>query len=264
MKTQLTAVLLLISIALFAQNTSVNTEVEQKRAKVQQSRVNPNPNQGYERPRPSTYYGPYYRPVNPYYWSPNRWGTTPYWNQNRTWNNRTYVATNDASLIQDSKPPIRFSVGLAFEVDNQAVTFAPYMILGRQSFMIIQYHLTDDNPNPYYDNIETWEAQQWNDEYQGITVVRREFAIGVGRSIDRFSPYVMIGFPSIRTYDNYFDETYTLSSVSNDGVYSINEQKRNKTSFRIGTLYHWNVVEVMTQIKYDGRIGFGAGVGLKL
>jgi len=286
MKAQLTAILLLVSIALFAQNTNQNTEVEQKREKVEQSRVYPTPTQGYERPRPLTYYGPYYQPVNPYYqpvnpyyqpvnpyyWSPNYRGTTPYWNQNRTWNNRTYISTNDESLTKDSKPPIRFSVGLGFEADDQTVAFTPYMTLGRQSFMIIQYHLTDDNPNPYYDNIETWETQQWGDEYQGITVVRREFAIGVGRSIDRFSrtchggfsPYIMIGFPSIRTYDNYTDETYTLSSASNSGVYSINEQSRTKTSFRIGTLYRWHVVEVMTQIRYDGRIGFGAGIGLKL
>lgn len=271
--------LLLLVVCVFFTYTTFaqETERQQKIRKVEESRTRPSTNNrptesgnrpytNYNYNRPNSYYGPYYRPVRPYYYSPYQWGYTPYWNTNRTWNRRSYIMTTNEDLIRSNsnRSPMRLSIGALAEVDNYLVTFSPYMVIGRQSFMIIQYHFSLPNQYPYYDNIETWEAVQWEDEYQGQEITKGEFAIGAGTTIEQFSPYIMIGVPVRRTYDTYIDETYVLSSPSMDGIYSINKQVQTNISLRGGFIYHWEVMEVIAQLRYDGKIGIGLGVGIKL
>jgi len=266
---------LLLTQFSYAQNNNESGEVQQKIRKVEERRSNTNsftnpntnPNTNYNYQRPNSYYGPYYnRPVTPYYYSPYQWGCTPYWNPNRTWSRKSYVMTTDESLLRSNtqKPPIRFSLGLLTEADHELITFSPYLTIGRKNFMIMQYHFTVVEQYPYYNNIQTWEVMQWEDEYQGQTRTKGEFAIGMGTSVERLSPFIMIGFPTTRTYDNYFDETYILSSPSNGGIYSINEDKQTNISLRGGMIYQLEYLELIGQLRYDGNIGVGFGVGLKL
>jgi hypothetical protein len=173
--------------------------------------------------------------------------------------------TTDNDLVRSNpKNPTRLSLGVLVERDMFQSQMSPYIITGGESFMIIQYHLTLPLMYPYYDNIATWEVEDWGDESAGGVEVKGDFSIGAGRTMDRFSPFVTTGITSRKKYDAYYDELYVLSSPNQNGVYLINEQRQINMSIRGGFLYHWEYVEIISQLRYDGRLGIGMGVGLKL
>lgn len=202
---------------------------------------------------------------NFYYYNPNRIGVNPYWNTNRVWDGRTYVMTNDDNLIKKNKSePIRLNMGVLFETDFSTYTYSPYLAIGREGFLLLQYHVSQVNDYPYYSNIETYEVIDWGDEFNKTIVERREFSIGYGKSVDRFSPFVMIGFPKVTTYDSYYDEFFVLSPESQDGIYSINKRITNPVSLRFGTFYSFRNLDFVTQIRYDGNFAVGIGLGFKL
>ena len=155
-------------------------------------------------------------------------------------------------------------MGLMVERDMFQSQMSPYIITGGESFMIIQYHMTLPLIYPYYDNISTWEVEDWGDESDGGVEVKGDFSIGAGRTMDRFSPFITAGITSRRKYDAYYDELYVLSSPNQNGIYLINEQRQINMSIRGGFLYHWEYVEIISQLRYDGRLGIGMGVGIKL
>ena len=172
--------------------------------------------------------------------------------------------TTDPSLVaKNPSQPVRLSLGVVTEVDNFQFQISPYFITGGESFAIFQYHMTLPLMYPYYENISTWEVESWGDERRGNIETKWDFSVGAGRSIGRTSPFVMVGIASRKKYDAYFDELYVLSSHNQNGIYLINEQRQINMSIRGGFLYHWEYLELMTQLRYDGRIGIGIGAGLK-
>jgi len=202
---------------------------------------------------------------NPYYYNPYDVGYYPYWNVNRGWDGRNYVMTTDPKLTQkNNREPMRLSLGVILERDNFQYQMSPYIIMGGETFMVVQYHTTLPLLYPYYNNIETWEVESWGDGNAGNVETKSDFSIGAGRTVDRFSPFMTVGITSRKRYDAYYDDLYVLSSRNQNGIYLINEQKTINMSIRGGLLYHWNYLELVAQIRYDGRIGAGLGVGLKL
>ena len=254
--------LLLLTSPLYGQNT----ERAQKQVKVIEKRTQsrptytPNNNRNQNRQIPQNQ-----RIYRPYYYNPIVWGYTPYWNPYRSWDGREYIITTDNS-ITSPKPPLRVSVGVLSEVTTQQPTISPYLILGGKTFLITQYHFGGGNPSIYYNNIYQWEVDEWEDEFVKISQQRREFVIGLGTTIKRVSPYIGMGFPTITQWDIYKDETYTLSSQSDLGYYSINKEVRTKMNLKFGVLYGWDSFETLLQISSFGGDGLriGLGIGIKL
>ena len=250
--------LLLLTSPLYGQNT----ERAQKQVKVIEKRTQSTPQYTPNNNRPIPQNQRIYRP---YYYNPIVWGYTPYWNPYRSWDGREYIITTDNS-ITSPKPPLRVSVGVLSEVTTQQPTIAPYLILGGKTFLITQYHFGGGNPSIYYNNIYQWEVDEWEDEFVKISQQRREFVIGLGTTIKRVSPYIGMGFPTITQWDIYKDETYTLSSQSDLGYYSINKEVRTKMNLKFGVLYGWDSFETLLQISSFGGDGLriGLGIGIKL
>jgi hypothetical protein len=73
-----------------------------------------------------------------------------------------------------------------------------------------------------------------------------------------------VGITTRKIYNSYYDEFYVLSSESQNGIYLINQQILTNMSIRGGFLYHWNYLELIGQVRYDGRFGIGVGLGIKL
>jgi hypothetical protein len=250
--------LLLLTSPLYGQNT----ERAQKQVKVIEKRTQSTPQYTPNNNRPIPQNQRIYRP---YYYNPIVWGYTPYWNPYRSWDGREYIITTDNS-ITSPKPPLRVSVGVLSEVTTQQPTIAPYLILGGKTFLITQYHFGGGNPSIYYNNIYQWEVDEWEDEFINTQQQRREFVIGLGTTIKRVSPYIGMGFPTITQWDIYKDETYTLSSQSDLGYYSINKEVRTKMNLKFGVLYGWDSFETLLQISSFGGDGLriGLGIGIKL
>ena len=272
--------LLIVVCVFFTYTTFAQTEREQKIQKVEQKRSNTNsftnPNTNSNTNYNNGYQNGYNNGYNDGRWN-NRWGRTPYyynpydvgyypyWNTNRTWDRHEYVMTTDPSLVERNNfNPMRFSMGVVVEQDAFQTQMSPYIITGRESFMVIQYHTTLALIYPYYDNISTWEVEDWGDESAGNVEIKGDFSIGAGRTMDRFSPFVTVGITSRRRYDAYYDELFVLSSHNQNGIYLINEQRQTNMSIRGGLLYHWNYLELLGQARYDGRFGIGMGLGIKL
>lgn len=270
--------ILLVVCVFFTHTTFAQTEREQKIQKYEenQTKINTNPNtnsntnnynQGYQNGYNNGYNDGMWRNRyrTPYYYNPYDVGYYPYWNTNRRWDNRDYVMTTDNDLVRsNSSKPMRLSLGVIVEVDNFQSQMSPYIVTGGETFMVIQYHTTLPLIYPYYDNIAPWEVQNWGDESAGNVETKGDFSIGAGRTVDRFSPYVTVGITSRKIYDAYYDETFVLSGPSQNGIYLINQQKQINMSIRGGVIYHWEYVEVLGQLRYDGRLGGGVGIGLKL
>jgi hypothetical protein len=208
------------------------------------------------------------RIYQPYYYNPMVWGYTPYWNPYRSWDGREYIITTDNSKTSP-QPPMRASIGVLSEVTTQQPTVSPYLIIGGKSFLIFQYHIGGSNSYPHYDNIYQWEVDEWEDEPMGNPTQRKEFVIGLGTSYGRLSPFVGFGFGRETQWDAYKDETYTLSSIRDLGIYTINEDRNPSNSIKVGTLYGWDRWELMAQLSvpygsYNSGLRFGLGIGLKL
>lgn len=241
------------------------TESSQKQDKVIEQRTqsqpqwNPNNNNNNQnwRPHPPMVY-------HPYYYNPMVWGYTPYWNTNRRWDRRKYIVTTDETLIQSQRPPIRFSFGMLSEPTTQTPTISPYLTIGGESFLLLQYHFFLPSPYPYYDNIYSWEVQEWEDEYIGTALERREFVVGFGKSVKRFSPFIGLGIGTITSYDTYKDELWILSGQQYDGYYLINQTKQTQLSAKVGTIYGWEWFEAMGQISFGKELRVGLGIGIKL
>jgi len=245
------------------------TERAQKQAKVIEKRTQSQPQYTPNRPQNR----PYNRPpqvYQPYYYNPMVWGYTPYWNPNRNWDGREYIITTDNNRTTSQRNPLRVSIGVLSEVTTQQPTIAPYLILGGKTFLITQYHWGGWNSFPHYDNIYQWEVDEWEDEFINTQQQRREFSIGLGTTIQRYSPFIGVGFPTITKWDIYKDETYTLSSPRDLGYYSINERKQTKANIKLGMIYGWERFEGIVQLSMfeglslgDGlRIGIGLGIKL--
>jgi hypothetical protein len=267
--------LLLVVCVFFTHTTFAQSERDQKIQKVETKNSsttttvnnNNNYNQGYQNGYNNGYndgiWNDRYR--TPYYYNPYDAGYYPYWNTNRRWDNRRYVMTTDPTLVQrNNSKPTRLSFGVLVEQDIFQSQISPYIITGGETFMVIQYHTTLPLIYPYYENIMTWEVEDWGDETAGNVETKGDFSIGAGRTMDRFSPFMTVGITSRKRYDAYYDELYVLSSMNQNGIYLINEQKLFNMSIRGGFLYHWNYLELITQARYDGRFGVGFGMGLKL
>jgi hypothetical protein len=262
--------LLLLSVSLHGQSS----ERTQKQAKViehrQQSQSNQTTyTQGYQQGYTRGYNDNFnngFRGRTPYYYDPTIWGYTPYWNPYRRWNGREYIITKDNDKVSP-RPPMRISVGVLSEVTTQQSTLSPYLVLGTKTFGFIQYHMGGLNNYPYYNNIYPWEVEAWEDESMGLLRQRRELVLGIGSSVERVSPFVGIGFGMEKEWDSFFDETYTLSST---GIYTISERSTTIASIKVGTMYHWDRWEIMTQLSIpygmDLQTGMrlGLGMGLKL
>lgn len=252
------------------------TEREQKIQKVQENRTSSSPvnnntttnyNQGYQSGYQNGYNDGVWRDRyrTPYYYNPYDVGYYPYWNTRRTWDRREYVMTTDPNLVQrNPSKPMRLSFGVITERDLFQYQISPYLISGGESFWIIQYHMTLPLMYPYYDNIETWEVQAWEDGSAGGVETKYDFSIGGGRTINRFSPFATAGIASRKKYDAYYDETFILSSINQNGIYLINQQRQVNMSVRAGILYHWEFLELLIQLRFDGRVGVGFGAGIKL
>lgn len=251
----------IILLLLSTQSYGQSSERTQKQAKVIEQRTqstpqrNNNQNNNWNRPTQRVY--------TPYYYDPY---FHPYWNPYRRWDNRTYIVTTDANRIQSQRPPLRASVGVLSEVTTQQPTISPYLILGGKTFLITQYHFGGGNPSIYYDNIYQWEVDEWEDEFVKTTQQRREFSIGVGTTIKRFSPFIGMGFPTITKWDIYKDETYTLAPQQDLGWYSINRDRETKTNLKFGVLYGWDSFEAILQLSsFEGDgLRLGLGIGIKL
>ena len=230
--------------------------IEQRAKSVPQYNPNNNNNQNW-RPRPQRVY-------HPYYYNPMVWGYTPYWNPNRRWDNRTYIVTTDENRIQSQRPPLRFSFGVLSEVTTQTPTFSPYLTLGGESFLLLQYHLSIPSSYPYYDNIYPWEVEEWEDEYIGTALDRKEFVLGFGKSVKRFSPFIGLGIGKTTQWDTYKDETFILSPRRENGYYRINQTSQTNLSAKVGFLYGWEWMEGITQISFGQELRIGIGIGIKL
>jgi hypothetical protein len=252
------------SLSAFSQSTERAEKINKVNEKNSSSQTSP-PQQVIVQPTP-TYnnYNPYYSPYrNPYrrnryrYSNPYSRSVTPIVYDSRP--TRTY---------NDYEPMV--SVGFINEISGRTPTISPYLTIGQQTFLMLQYHWGGRNTFPYYDNIETWEVIQWQDEPMGNPRQRKEFVIGLGSSVDRFSPFIGIGIGSTTQWDAYFDETYTLSSPRDLGIYTINKDRDSHTSLKLGTKYHWDRWELISQISFWEGLSFGdglrlgVGVGLKL
>ena len=243
------------------------TERAQKQAKVIEQRqgsqttpnYNYNANQNYNR----GYTDGFIDARTPYYYNPMVWGYTPYWNPNRRWDNRDYIITMDNSKISPM-PPLRISIGLLGEVTTQTPTLNPYLIIGQHHFLIFELGFGGRNSYPYYDNIYTWEVEEWEDRYIGTNQRRMEAIVGFGTTIKRYSPFVGIGFPSVTTWDVYEDETFTLSTPRDLGYYSINEDIDNRTNLKLGLIYGWEKIEGIIQLSSFEGLSFGDGLRLGL
>ena len=253
----------IILLILSTQSYGQSSEKAQKQAKVIERRTqstpqynpqrNNNGNNNWNR-NTQRVYTPYY--YEPYY--------NPYWNPYRRWDNRTYIVSSDRTPPKSQTPPLRASVGVLSEVTTQTPTIAPYLILGGKTFLMTQYHFGGGNSFPYYPNIYQWEVDEWEDEFINTQIQRREFSIGLGTTIKRFSPYVGVGFPTITKWDIYMDETYTLSSPRDLGYYSINKDRETKTNLKLGVLYGWDSFEALLQISSFEGLSFGDGLRLGL
>ena len=258
--------LLLLTSPLYGQSS----ERTQKQAKVieqrAQSRPNYTPNNNNNQNRP---YNRPQRIYRPYYYNPYVYGYTPYWNPYRNWDGREYIITTDNS-ITSPQPPLRISVGVLSEVTTQQPTIAPYLILGKKTFVITQYHISDGNSFPHYDNIYGWEVEEWEDVFINTQKQRREFVLGLGTTWDRLSPYVAFGWGRIRKWDIYEDETFTLSTPRDLGYYSINERGERIGSIKVGTMWGFERWEIMGQVSVpygnvnENGLRIGLGIGLKL
>mgnify|MGYP001049660586 CR=1 FL=1 len=242
-----------------------STEKTQKQQKVIQKRERSTPSTSNTPsntilpPRP-----PRVRAYRPYYYQPQQWGYNPYWNPNRSWDGRTYILTNDTSKTSPT-PPLRLSVGVLSEVTTQNPnTFSPYLTIGGKTFLLLQYHYSLPNTIPHYDNIYPWEVEEWGDELMGTPMERRELVIALGTTHRRISPYIGMGFYKISEWDSFFDETYTLSSRSEGGLYTINERVYNGISAKVGMIYGFEIWEILTQISMGRELRIGIGIGLKL
>jgi len=254
--------ILLLSTPTYGQGT----ERSQKQAKVIEQRT-----QSTQRYTPNTNSNDNYTPnrriqrtYRPYYYNPYVYGYTPYWNPNRNWDGRDYIITTDNNRIQSQRNPLRVSIGVLSEVTTQQPTISPYLILGGKTFLMTQYHWGGWNSFPHYDNIYQWEVEEWEDEFINTQTQRREFSIGLGTTIQRVSPFVGVGFPTITKWDIYMDETYTLSSPRDLGYYSINERKQTKANIKLGMLYGWERFEGIVQLSLGDELRFGIGLGIKL
>jgi len=254
--------ILLLSTPTYGQGT----ERSQKQAKVIEQRT-----QSTQRYTPNTNSNDNYTPnrriqrtYRPYYYNPYVYGYTPYWNPNRNWDGRDYIITTDNNRIQSQRNPLRVSIGVLSEVTTQQPTISPYLILGGKTFLMTQYHWGGWNSFPHYDNIYQWEVEEWEDEFINTQTQRREFVIGLGTTIQRVSPFVGVGFPTITKWDIYMDETYTLSSPRDLGYYSINERKQTKANIKLGMLYGWERFEGIVQLSLGDELRFGIGLGIKL
>ena len=250
--------LLLLTIPSYGQNT----ERAQKQQKVIERRTQSTPqynnnNNNQNQNRPQHQMGVY----RPYYYNPYDMGYYPYWNTNRSWDNRTYIVRTDDNRIPSQPNPLRVSVGVLSEVTTHQPTLSPYLTIGGKSFLLLQYHFGGNQSSTYYNNIYVWEVEDWGDEFQGVERVRTEFVLALGTSVNKFSPFVGMGFGRNHKWDSYFDETYTLSQ---SGLYSINKRVEKSTSIKLGTLYQWKSFEGITQISLGKEFRFGLGVGIKL
>lgn len=254
-----------IVLLLFTQTTyGQSTERTQKQAKViekrtqstQPIRSNPNPIRTQPPQR--------IRTQRPYYYNPYVYGYTPYWNTNRSWDNRTYIVTTDENRIQSQSPPLRVSFGVLSEVTTQNPTLGGYLTIGGESFLLLQYHLSIPTSYPYYDNIYQWEVDEWEDRYLGIASQRKEFVIGFGKSFKRFSPFSGIGIGRVTKWDTYEDETYILSPYRLGGGYLINQTNETQLSAKLGVMYGWEWFEGLLQLTLGKEFGIGFGVGIKL
>ena len=230
---------LLVVCSFFTHTTFAQSERDQKIQKVQEKQSqrtnvnnnNTNYNQGYQNGYDNGVRNNRYS--TPYYYNPYDVGYYPYWNINRRWDRREYLMTTDTDLIQRSNSkPTRLSFGVIVERDKFQSQMSPYIITGGETFMVIQYHTTLPLIYPYYDNISTWEVEDWGD--------------------------------TRKVYNSYYNELYVLSSIGQNGIYLINQQILTNMSIRGGFLYHWNYLELMMQVRFDGRFGIGGGVGIKL
>ena len=261
-------VLLLLSTQTYGQVT----ERTQKQAKVIENRT-----QSTQRYTPNNNRNDNYTPnrriqrtYRPYYYNPNIYGYTPYWNPYRSWDGREYIITTDSNRKQSQRPPLRVSIGVLSEVTTQQPTISPYLVLGGKTFLMTQYHWGGWNSFPYYSNIYQWEVEEWEDEFINTQTQRREFVIGIGTTMKRISPFVGVGFPTIAKWDIYMDETYTLSSPRDLGYYSINERKQTKANIKLGMIYGWERFEGIVQLSmFEGLslgdgLRLGIGLGIKL
>lgn len=201
----------------------------------------------------------------PYYYNPYHLGYYPYWNPNRRWGNREYIITTDNDLVsRNTSKPTRLSLGVIVESDIVQNQFSPYIIIGGETFMIMQFHMTLPLIYPYYDNITSWEVQSWGDESAGTMQTKGDFSIGVGRTVNRISPFIALGITSRNIYDAYYDNTFILSGPLKNGIYLINRRRQVNMGIRFGMVYQWEYFELLGQIRYDGIFGGGVGIGLKL
>lgn len=212
----------------------------------------------------NTIRSPRVRAYRPFYYQPQQWGYTPYWNPNRSWDGRTYILTNDTSKISPT-PPLRISVGVLSEVTIQNPnTFSPYLTIGGKNFLLLQYHFSTPNTIPHYNNIYPWEVEEWGDLPMGTPMEREELVLALGTTHRRISPYIGMGFYKISEWDSFFDETYILSSLNEGGLYTINERIYRGISAKVGMIYGFQIWEILTQISMGREIRIGMGIGLKL
>lgn len=237
---------------LFTQPLFSQTETEQKQQKVIERKQSSSQSTNHQNNSSNR---------RDYRWNQNQINYNPYGNRGR-WNGREWIIIEHRNPLPPS-PPLKVSVGVLSEVTNRKPTIAPYLKMGRTSFMLLQYNFSSNSNVPYYNNINLWEVQQWEDESLGNDWNRTEFSIGFGTKIDNYlSPFVMIGYANQHKYSVYNDETLTLSS---DGKYSIDKINESGYTLKLGSFIEIHkTLELLTQLSVGSEVRFGIGIGIKL
>lgn len=183
---------------------------------------------------------------------------------------RSPITLDRREYIIQPKPqsqPLNVSLGMLSEVTTQQPTLAPYLRLGNEVFGLIQYHIGGGNGYEHYDNIYRWEIQEWRDEFRGEERERGEFVFALGKKLGNLAPFIGLGFGKETQWEVYYDETQTLSQ---NGLYTINETRREVRTIKIGGIVEGKTWEIITQISLPygdenkNKLRFGIGIGIQL
>lgn len=203
---------LIISFSLFGQ-----TEKDEKRS---HRKIKSETKTIIVEPRPThrnVWFNPYFNGFNPYrrpYYPYIRNGNTDVI-YNRNFNNR-YIIT----------------LGLSYGFNNY---LSGWIIVGDDDFFTFEYlgNIQRDM-SEFYETITKEDVIRWNDEKLRGIVKGSIIYFGFGKKYNDIGLYFSIGYAWIDYREQYFDETYILSS---NGRYSILDYEKNTFTGKVGIIY---------------------------
>jgi len=197
------------------------------------------------------------RNFHPQFFNPNPWFWTPSYLYVAPIYPYTYSTNSGYSSGLDLNGSIGFN--LPIQYGDPIVGFGMYATFGKEIVFVVSYDMVGTNPYVHYWDITHRDAKSWGDSYMGIEKEISVISFGVGKKINRFTPYISLSVSIEDEYAVYFDNSYILSS---SGYYTISNLTRFRLAPSFGSLVDINRLQLNLALNPLRKLAT-VGVGYK-